>query len=230
MLALIGVFIVVIGFILKKDTIATVVIAGIVTGLVSNINIMEILEILGDTFVNQRLMTLFILTLPIIGICERYGLKQKSIDLIKKSKNITVGKINILYLAIRQLAAAFSLRLGGHAQFIRPLINPMAQGAAIAKYDEISEKDIELIKSATAAQDNYGNFFGQNLFLGSSGVLLIVGSLKDLGYIIDPLQVALASIPVGILVFIMALIQSIILDKKFAYKYGKSDSKSKNNI
>ena len=31
------------------------------------------------------------------------------------------------------MASAFSLRIGGHPQFIRPLINPMAQGAAVAE-------------------------------------------------------------------------------------------------
>ncbi len=44
-----------------------------------------------------------------------------------------------------------SLRLGGHPQFVRPLINPMAQGAAISKYGEIDEEDEEKIKAQAAA-------------------------------------------------------------------------------
>jgi uncharacterized membrane protein len=83
---------------------------------------------------------LFVLTLPVIGICERYGLKDKAVDLIKKTKRATSGRIISLYLAVRALAAAFSLRLGGHPQFVRPLINPMAQAAYIAKHGQADEK------------------------------------------------------------------------------------------
>jgi len=81
-LKLVGVLIVVIGFIAKKDTIATVVVAGIATGLVAGMSIMDILETLGKSFITQRTATLFVLTLPVIGICERYGLKDKAVDLL----------------------------------------------------------------------------------------------------------------------------------------------------
>ncbi len=227
MIKLIGVLVVVLGFLFKKDTIATVIVAGILTGIVSGMGIIEILDILGKTFVDQRLMTLFILTFPIIGVSERYGLKDRAVTLIKKSKKITVGSVNIIYLVIRQLASAASLRLSGHPQFVRPLINPMAQGAAIAKYDTIDEDDVDYIKASVAAQDNYANFFGQNLFLGASGVLLIVGTLSESGYNIDPLHVAIASIPVGVLVFVLALIQNLLLNKKLDKKYGKLDISNK---
>ena len=73
-LKLIGVLIVVIGFAIKFDTIATVVIAGVVTGLVAQMSPMDILETLGASFISNRTATLFVLTLPCIGICERYGL------------------------------------------------------------------------------------------------------------------------------------------------------------
>ena len=73
LIRLIGVLIVVVGLILKFDTIATVVLAGIVTGLVGGMSIMDILTTLGNSFVSQRTATLFVLTLPAIGICERYG-------------------------------------------------------------------------------------------------------------------------------------------------------------
>ena len=44
---LIGIVIVIIGFALKFDTLATVVVAGIVTGLVGGMSIMDILSTLG---------------------------------------------------------------------------------------------------------------------------------------------------------------------------------------
>ena len=112
-LKLIGVLIVVIGFAIKFDTIATVVIAGVVTGLVAKMSPMEILDTLGKSFINNRTATLFVLTLPCIGICERYGLKEKAIDFIRSIKNATTGRVILIYQAIRTLAAAFSVRLGG---------------------------------------------------------------------------------------------------------------------
>ena len=111
----------------------------------------EILRTLGETFVTKREMCLFLLTLPVIGLCERYGLKEKAIMLIKKVKGLSTGKIISGYLFIREIAVSYAVKLGGHPQFVRPLINPMAQGAAIAEYGEIDEKDEDKIKAYSAA-------------------------------------------------------------------------------
>lgn len=70
---LIGIAIIVVGFILKFDTIATVVLAGLVTALVSGVSLVEFLEILGKEFSNQRVLT--ILWLP----CLLWGC-QKPLD------------------------------------------------------------------------------------------------------------------------------------------------------
>ena len=139
-MVLIGIFVVIVGFALKLDSIAVIIISALTTGFAAHMDITEILSILGKTFVNQRLITIFILTLPIIGISERYGLKEKAVELIKNIKNLSTGKLLTLYCLIRQIAGAMSLRISGHPQFVRPLINPMAQGAAISKYGEIDKK------------------------------------------------------------------------------------------
>ena len=136
---LIGIVIVVIGFVMKFDTLATVVVAGLVTGLISGMSIMDILNTLGTAFLTNRTATLFILTLPVVGLCERMGLRDKAVDLIKGIKNATTGRLLVIWEGVRTVASAFSLRIGGHPQFIRPLINPMAQAAAIAKYGDIDE-------------------------------------------------------------------------------------------
>ena len=57
---LIGIVIVVIGFVMKFDTLATVVVAGVVTGLISGMSIMDILNTLGTAFLTNRTATLFI--------------------------------------------------------------------------------------------------------------------------------------------------------------------------
>lgn len=217
---LLGILIIVVGFILKLDTIAVVLSAGIVTGLLGHMNIVEILGTLGTTFVTQRAMALFLLLLPIIGISERYGLKERAAELIKNIKGMSSGRLVSLYQLIREIAIAAGVKLG-QSEFVRPLIEPMAQGAAIGKYGEVDEETEELIKVSAAAADNYGNFFAQNLFLANSGVLLIIGTLEELGYTVDALGIVNASIPIAIVALIFGFIQNSYVDKKIRYNLTK---------
>ena len=129
MIKLIGILIVVIGFILKIDTLFTVLLAGVATGIVAGLDFNQIFTILGDSFVSNRGVSLFILTLPVIGVLERYGLKQRAVSLIEKLKRLTTGKVLTIYMIARQIAGALSIRMSGHPQFVRPLVNPMAQAA-----------------------------------------------------------------------------------------------------
>lgn len=223
MIKLIGILIVIIGFTLKLDTIAVVLSAGVLTGLVAGLDINEILTTLGSTFVAQRAITLFILTLPVIGMCERFGLKERAATLIGKAKSLSAGKLLTVYALVRQIAAALSIRMSGHPQFVRPLVNPMAQGAATNSLGEIEKKDQDKISAVAAAMDNYGNFFGQNLFMASSGVLLIASTLSEQGYAVEGMDVAMASIPVAVILFIMVIVQNHMLDKSLIKKYSKKD-------
>lgn len=219
---LIGILVIVAGFILKLDTIAVVLTAGVLTGFLGDMNIVEILDTLGSTFTTQRSMALFLLILPIIGLCERYGLKERATHLIQKLKGMSAGRIATLYLFIREIAIAAGVKLG-QAEFVRPLIEPMAQGAAVSKYGTVDEKTEEDIKAMTAAADNLGNFFAQNIFVANSGVLLIVGTLEELGYQVDALSVANAAIPVAVIALIFGFIQNTLLDKKIAKRYAKKE-------
>lgn len=224
---LIGIVIVVVGFALKFDTLATVVVAGIVTGLVGGMSIMDILSTLGQAFLVNRTATLFILTLPVIGLCERMGLRDKAVDLIKSIKGATTGRLLSIWQTVRTLASAFSLRIGGHPQFIRPLINPMAQAAAIAKYGEIDEKTEDQIKGMAAGTENYGNFFAQNCFMGSTGTLLIVSTINEIlasngaATQITANQVALGSIPIAIISVVVGVAYALYFDVKLKKKYKK---------
>ena len=194
-LKLIGVLVVIVGLALKLDTLATVVVAGIITGFVAGMSPLDILTVLGNAFISQRISTLFVLALPAIGICERYGLKDKAVDLIKKIANATTGRILSLYLAIRVFAAATSLRIGGHC----------------------------------AGVENFGNFFGQNCFLGASGTLLIVSTLTEQGVNVmkdgnpvpvDVLGIAMWSIPIAIVSVILGIIYFVIYDRKLEKALG----------
>lgn len=220
MIKLIGILIIVIGFMWKKDTIAVVVIAGITTGLVSGIPFNKVVQILGRAFVENRYMSVFIISLPVIGLLERYGLRERAAYLIGKIQSVTVGKLTSLYLVIRTLSAMFGLRLGGHVQFIRPLILPMAEGAAETRYKTVEKKDSETIKGLEAAVENYANFFGQNVFVASGGVLLIVGVLKELKYTVEAVDIAKASIPIAIIIILIGSFQFFYYDRKFDKKYN----------
>ena len=214
MIKLIGVLIILIGFIRKYNPIAVVLVAGVVTGLVGGLNFIKILEIIGSAFVKTRYMSLFLLSLPVIGVLERYGLKERAKILIQSMKSVSTGKVLSLYTTIRLGAAALSLRLGGHVQFIRPLIHPMAHGAAEINFEEVDEKEEDVIKGYSAASENIGNFFGQNVFVASGGVLLVVGTLEELGITVTPLAVSKSAIPIAIIAGVYAIIQNYLLDKR----------------
>lgn len=219
-LKLVGILVVIVGFILKFDTMATVVAAGLVTGLVAGMSPMEILTTLGDAFLSNRTATLFVLTLAAIGLCERNGLKDKAVDLVRMMKSATTGRVLALWQVIRTMASAFSLRIGGHPQFIRPLINPMAQGAAVARFGKIAPEDEDKIKGLAAATENYGNFFAQNCFMGSSGTLLIVSTLNEQGYQVDALQIARQAVPIAVISVVVGVLWGLLFDVAMKRRYG----------
>ena len=215
-LKLIGILIIVLGFLFKIDTIAVILIAAVATGLVSGLNLYVILETLGKAFVDNRLVTLFILTLPMVGLIERFGLKKQASNMIGKVNKVTSGRLMTIYLFIRELAGVASIRIGGHPQFVRPLINPMVQGALRTRYHlqehEVDEKDIEKIK---------GDLFGESLFVGAAGGLLMVGTFQSLDIKVNAIDLVLASLPIAVIVFFIVWINNIRFDKYLDRKYGK---------
>ena len=221
-LPLIGIVVIVIGFILKIDTIAVVIIAGLVTGLVSGLSFTEVLTLLGQGFTDNRFVTLFVLTLSVIGLSERYGLKDQAVHLINKVQGLTVGNFLSLYLLIREISQLFSLRLSGHPQFIRPLIEPMAQASAVVNYEDVDENTKERIKAQAAAMENIGNFYAQNTFVGAAGTLLIAGTLDSLGYNAPAASIAVASLVVAIIALLMSVLYNMWFDRQLSKKYKKA--------
>ena len=213
---LIGIVIIVVGFALKLDVLAVVIVSGIVTGLVSGIDFIEVLRILGESFVNNRLMSIFLIIFPAIAIIERYGLKERAAYLIGKIKNASAGKVLCIYSVIRSIASALNVRIGGHVQFVRRLILPMSEAAATArKKAPLTESENEKIKGLSAAVENYGNFFAQNCFPASSGVVLIQGTLVGLGIEEVTLSmIASSSIYIAFISVVLTFIQVLWFDKK----------------
>lgn len=218
---LIGILIIVVGFILKFDVLATVLIAGIVTGLVSGMDFTYILSVLGESFVNNRLMSIFLIIFPVIAIIERYGLKERAAYLIGKIKNASAGKVLSIYMVVRTIAAALNVRIGGHVQFVRPLILPMSEAAAeVYKNEKLTEDEVESLKGQAAAVDNFANFFAQNCFPAASGVVLIQGTLS-MYQEVTLSSIAATAIPIAIITVVITIIQVLLYDRKLKKVGGK---------
>lgn len=211
---MIGIVIIVLGFALKFDVLATVLLAGLVTGIVAGMDIPHILSILGESFVSNRLMSIFLIIFPVIAIIERYGLKERAAYLIGKIKNASAGKVLAIYMLVRTAASAFNVRIGGHVQFVRPLILPMSEAAAkVSKQSDLSENEVEELKGHAAAVENFGNFFAQNCFAAASGVVLIQGTLSMYKEVTLP-SIAMASIPVMVITVVFTFLQVFLFDRK----------------
>ena len=118
---LIGIAVIVVGFVLRFNPVLVVIISGIVTGVAAHMPIATILEKLGEGFLNTRNLP-FILLLPlaVIGLLERHGLKERAQAWIAKIHSATAGRLLIVYLFVREATAALGLTsLGGHPQMVR---------------------------------------------------------------------------------------------------------------
>ncbi len=220
MIKLIGIAIVIVGFVLKFNPIAIVMVAGFVTAMVGGMDITAFLDTLGSTFVANRYMALYMLTIPVIGYIERNGLKLAAATAIRKLKSATPVKVIMTYGVIRSFFAAFNISFGGVAGFVRPIITPMAVGSVEKDGEKLEEKDLEDIKGMGAAIENIAWFFGQSLFLAGAGLLLVKGTLDPMGYEVDPLTAVKMEIPVVIVGLIVAGIYFSIIEKKMLKKYG----------
>ena len=214
---LIGVALVVIGFVLRMNPALVVVGSGVVTALVAGKTPVQVLELLGEAFTKQRYLALFLLTLPAIGLLERHGLKEHAQAWISRLRGVTAGRALVAYLAGRQLLSALGLYdLGGHAQTVRPLMAPMVLGAAENAHGALPEATREKLQAMTAASDNVGRFFGEDVFIAFGAVLLMQGFFAENGIALEPLQIALWGIPTAICAFVIHASRLLRMDARLA--------------
>lgn len=225
---LIGIVIITVGLALKQNTLLVILIAGVATAFVAQIPVMEILTILGKSFTNNRYMSLFILILPMIGILERFGLRQRAEALIGSMKNASISKILLSYLVMRKVTNAMGLNLGGHPSMIRPLIAPMAEAAAEKTSPGLKDSQRQTIRALSAASENFGNFFGQLLFVGTGGLLLIKGVLSDNQLDVALETMAIWALPTAIMSFIVFAIYTQWISRRVLRQANK-DQANKDN-
>jgi uncharacterized membrane protein len=210
-LILSGILIVVLGFSLRLNPLPIVALAALATGLAAGHDLAQVIAAFGKAFNDSRFVTIPWLVLPVIGLLERYGLKEQAHRLVGRVRAATPGRLLLVYMILRQVASALGLTaLGGQAQMVRPLIAPMAEGAA----EEPSDDDKQTIRAYAASADNVGVFFGEDIFIAIGSILLIKGFLEQNGIIVAPLDLSVWAIPTAFVALAVHGIRLLRLDSK----------------
>lgn len=214
---LLGVAAVVAGFALRWNPILVVVISGLLTGLLAGISPWELLGMFGEAFAKNRFLLIIVLTLPCIGILERHGLRERAAQWIRQMRAFTVSRLLLAYLGLRQITGALGLTsLGGHALTVRPLLAPMVEAKAAQQQGELSAAQTERLRALSAATDNVGLFFGEDIFIAFGAVLLMQSFLAQNGIVVDPLAIALWGIPTAGAAFVIHGVRVLRLDAELA--------------
>lgn len=214
MLVLSGIAIIVLGFMARLNPLLVVTIAALATGIAAGLDPVAVVSAFGKAFNDNRYVSVVWIVLPVIGLLERYGLQQRARALIAGLKGATVGRLLIIYLIVRQIAAALGLTsIAGHAQTVRPLVAPMAEAAAEAQGAGDPETREE-VKAMAAATDNVGLFFGEDIFIAIASILLIKGTFETYGIILAPLQLSVWAIPTAIAALLIHGARLMLLDRR----------------
>ena len=199
---LLGIAVLVIGFAAGINPLAVIVATALTTGIAAGLSPLHIISALGKAYNDSRYVSIIWLVLPVIGLLEREGLQERARVLIARVRAATVGRVLIAYMLLRQITTALGLTsLCGQAQTVRPLIAPMAEAAAEVRLGGISEPLRHLIRAYAASADNVGAFFGEDIFIAVSSILLIKGFLQQSGFDIPPLRLSLWAIPTAVMAF-----------------------------
>ena len=216
---LLGIAIVVVGFIIRFNPVAVVVAAGLASGLLAGKSIGELLALLGESFASNRALLLFVLTLPAIGLLERAGLREHVHAWILKLRGMTLARLLIGYLGLRQLLSMIGLtNVAGPAQTVRPLLAPMSEAAADKTFGAVDEGERQRLLALAAATDNVGLFFGEDVFVAIGAVLLIQGFYAQNGIVLEPLHIALWALPTAVAAFVIHAIRIVLFQRAMLRK------------
>jgi uncharacterized membrane protein len=221
MLTLLGVLVVIVGFVLRLNPLLVIFAAGVTSGLAAGLDVVAIIAAFGRAFVESRYLAIVWLILPLIGVLEHAGLRERAQDLVSRIRAATPGRVLLIYFAVRQITAALGLTsLGGHAQMVRPLVAPMAEAAAETRLGTLSADVRYLLRSHAAAVDNIAIFFGEDIFVAIGSILLMKSFLAQRGHDIEALGFAVWAIPTAVLAFIVHGARLLRLDRRL-YEAGK---------
>ena len=220
MLALLGVGVVVLGFLLRTNPLFVIAVSVLASGWAAGFDIVHTISMFGHAFNENRYVSVVFVVLPTIGLLERYGLQARARTLVGRLRGITTGRLLLFYMLFRQAMAAIGLSAaaGGQAPAVRPLVAPMAEAAAERKIGALDEATRALIRAHAAASDNIGVFFGEDIFLAIGSILVIKGFLETSGIIVQPLSLSLWAIPTAIAATLIHGTRLLLLDRRLGRK------------
>ncbi len=214
---LLGIVVVIVGFAVRANPVLVVMAAAITTGVAARLEPVALLEMIGSGFLSSRYLLLFALTLPVIGLAERHGLREHARRWISGIRVATASRLLFAYFVLRQGTAAIGLHnLGGQAQTVRPLMAPMTEAAAEKVHGRLPVAARDRLKAFVAGTDNISVFFGEDIFLAFGAVLLIQKFYADAGLVIEPLQIALWGIPTAIAALVIHTARLLRLEQRLA--------------
>ncbi|WP_243042059.1 DUF969 domain-containing protein [Dyella sedimenti] len=199
---LLGVAVIVVGFALRLNAVPVVVGAALASGLLAGMTVPDLLALLGKSFVSARMLLLFVLTLPAIGLLEHAGLREHAQRWMARLRGMTLARLLIGYLLVRELLAMLGLTgVAGAPQTVRPLLAPMGEAAVEKILPTLDDADRDELRAVAVATDNVGRFFGEDVFIALGAVLLIQGFYAQHGIELTPLSIALWALPTAIAAF-----------------------------
>lgn len=205
MWVLIGVVVVLVGFVLRLNPLLVVASAAGATGWAAGLSPYELIATFGKAFKNTREVSAIWIVLALIGVLEREGLQARARLLIEAIKGATAGRVLMTYFPVRMITSALGLTaLGGHAQMVRPLVAPMTEAAArrsvrVETDQQLSDEVRQEVRAQAAAADNIGLFFGEDIFIAIGSILLMRGFLSQYGIEVEPLHLSVWAIPTAVL-------------------------------
>lgn len=232
-MSLLGIAVLVLGFVLRANPLLIVLAAAIVTGMAAawtpGANAATLahaaaatLSAFGRAFNANRYVSVVWLVLAAIGMLERMGLQERARTWIGGVRAATVGRLLGVYFVLRQCTAAVGLTsLGGQAQMVRPLVAPMAEGAAEARSGPLPDRVRFLIRAHCAAVDNIAVFFGEDIFIAIASILLIKGFLQQSGIEVQPFDLSRWAIPTALAALVIHGVRLALLDRRLARMLGR---------
>jgi uncharacterized membrane protein len=226
MLVLLAVLVLVGGFAARLNPLMVVVAAALAAGVLAaggagasphalGAALVGTIRTLGHEFNRVRYVSVIWLILPVIGLLEREGLQARARHMIARIRAATVGRLLIVYFLLRQVTAALGLvAMMGHAQTVRPLLAPMAEGALEARCGPLTDKVRYRLRAFAAATDNIAAFFGEDIFVAVASILVIVGVLQGMGVKVQPIQLSLWAIPSALCALLVHGVRLLRLDRR----------------
>ncbi len=235
-MSLLGIAVLVLGFVLRANPLLIVLAAALVTGLAAawtpgadahtlGSALVRTLEAFGKAYNANRYVSVVWLVLAAIGMLERLGLQERARAWIAGVRAATVGRLLGAYFVLRQATSAVGLTsLGGQAQMVRPLIAPMAEGAAEARLGPLSDRVRFMIRAHCAAADNIALFFGEDIFIAIASILLIKGFLEQGGIAVEPFALSRWAIPTALVALLVHGARLALLDGRLRAAASRADA------